>query len=119
VVAGEKEKGMTEKMEIHSEIPFAQESDCGRGHLHEHHQGVLNRLARIEGHVRGIKRMVEENKPCPDVLVQIAAVRSALNSVGRIVLEDHLKGCMFEALQTGEFDAAYYALGKSLDQFIR
>jgi DNA-binding FrmR family transcriptional regulator len=100
-------------------IPYEQEKSCGEGHLHQHHQSVLNRLARIEGHVRGIKRMVEENRPCPDVLVQIAAVRSALNGVGRVVLEDHLKGCMVEALHSGEFDSAYHALGKSLDQFIR
>jgi DNA-binding FrmR family transcriptional regulator len=100
-------------------IPYQQNESCGEGHLHQSQQSVLNRLARIEGHVRGIKRMVEENKPCPDVLVQIAAVRSALNSVGRVILEDHLKGCMVEALQSGEFDAAYHALEKSLDQFIR
>ncbi len=50
--------------------------------VHEHHQQVISRLARIEGHVRAIKRMVEEDTPCPDVLMQIAAVRSALNSVG-------------------------------------
>ena len=92
---------------------------CGPHHVHENYQSVLNRLARIEGHVRGVKRMVEEGKPCPDVLVQIAAVRSALNSVGRVILEDHLKGCMVDAVRSGDFESAYYDLEQSLDKFIR
>jgi CsoR family transcriptional regulator, copper-sensing transcriptional repressor len=87
-------------------------------HLHEQHEAVVKRLARIEGHVRGIKRMVEEDTPCPDVLVQIAAVRSALNRVGQIILEDHLQSCMVKAVKDGEFDDAMKDLKKSLDQFI-
>ena len=104
------------KSEADAQTP---EASCGPHHIHEHHQSVLNRLARIEGHVRGVKRMVEEGKPCPDVLVQIAAVRSALNSVGRVILEDHLKGCMVEAVRSGDFESAYYDLEQSLDKFIR
>jgi len=89
-----------------------------RAHRHEHHQSVVNRLARIEGHVRAVKRMIEAETPCPDVLVQIAAVRSALNSVGRIILEDHLKSCMVTAIQQGDFEQAFLDLRSSLDQFI-
>ena len=88
-------------------------------HVHEHHQSVLNRLARIEGHVRAVKRMVEEGKPCPEVLVQIAAVRSALNGVGRVILEDHIKSCMVDAVESGDFEDAYRDLEQSLDRFIR
>ena len=88
-------------------------------HRHEHHQGVINRLARIEGHVRAVKRMVEEGTPCPEVLVQIAAVRSALNSVGRVILEDHLKSCMVDAVKSGDFEDAYRDLEQSLQHFIR
>jgi DNA-binding FrmR family transcriptional regulator len=87
-------------------------------HTHASHEAVINRLARIEGHVRGIKRMVEEDTPCPDVLVQIAAIRSALNRVGQIILEDHLRSCMVKAVQDGEFEDAMRDLKKSLDQFI-
>ncbi len=89
-----------------------------KAHTHEHTEAVLKRLARIEGHVRGIQRMVEEDTPCPDVLVQIAAVRSALNRVGQVILEDHLRGCMVRAIQDGEFETAMGDLKKSLDQFI-
>ncbi len=87
-------------------------------HVHEHQQDVINRLARIEGHVKAVKRMVEEGTPCPDVLVQIAAVRSALESAGRIILEDHIRSCMVDAVRTGSFDEAYLDLERSLKRFI-
>ena len=88
-------------------------------HKHESNDAVLKRLARIEGHVRGIKRMVEEDTECPDVLVQIAAVRSALNQVGQIILEDHLKHCMVRAVKDGDFETAMSDLKLSLDRFIK
>ena len=88
-------------------------------HTHDHKDAVSKRLARIEGHVRGINRMVEEDTPCPDVLVQIAAVRSALNNVGQIILEDHLCTCMVRAVEDGDFEEAMKDLKISLDRFIR
>jgi CsoR family transcriptional regulator, copper-sensing transcriptional repressor len=90
----------------------------GEPHHHEHRQSVINRLARIEGHVRAIKRMVEEDTPCPDVLVQIGAVRSALSSAGRLILEDHLQSCMVEAAKEGDYHQALRDLKNSLDKFI-
>ena len=93
-------------------------SDESTPHTHENRENVLKRLARIEGHVRGIKRMVEEDTPCPDVLVQIAAVRAALNNVGQIILEDHLRSCMVKAVHDGEFEGAMRDLKLSLDRFI-
>jgi DNA-binding FrmR family transcriptional regulator len=88
-------------------------------HKHESNDAVIKRLARIEGHVRGIKRMVEEDAECPDVLVQIAAVRSALNNVGQIILEDHLQLCMVRAVKDGDFETAMSDLKLSLDRFIK
>lgn len=85
---------------------------------HEHHQQVIARLSRIEGHVRAIKRMVMEDTECPDVLIQIAAVRSALNSVGRVILEDHMKSCMVDAVEKNNFNQALHDLKNSLDKFI-
>lgn len=89
-----------------------------RNHSHPQRESVLKRLARIEGHVRAVKRMVEEDTACPDVLVQIAAVRAALNGVGRLILEDHMQGCMVKAAQDGDFEGAFHDLKKSLDRFI-
>ncbi len=87
-------------------------------HAHAHKKSVLGRLARIEGHVRAVKRMVEKDVSCPEVLIQIAAVRSALNAVGRLILEDHVRGCLIDAAQEGEFEAAFNDLKNSLDKFI-
>jgi DNA-binding FrmR family transcriptional regulator len=97
---------------------LAAKSAGGEPNHHEHHQSVINRLARIEGHVRAIKRMVEEDTPCPDVLVQIGAVRSALSSAGRLILEDHLQSCMIEAAKEGDYHQALRDLKNSLDRFI-
>ena len=103
-------------MDDENDILASQESQ--HRHSHEHYQAVINRLARIEGHVRAIKRMVEEETPCPDVLVQIAAVRSALNSVGRVILEDHLRHCMVDAARKSDYQEAMRDLKSSLDKFI-
>lgn len=101
------------------ESGIAQAQDCGHEHIHEHHESIINRLARIEGHVRGVTKMVIDGRSCPELLIQIAALRAALNGVGRVILEDHLKGCMVEAVKSGHFENAYQALEDALDQFIR
>ncbi len=64
---------------------------------HPQSADVIKRLARIEGHVKGIKRMSEDGKPCSDILLQIAAVQAALRKVGQAVLEDHLDHCIIGA----------------------
>ncbi len=87
-------------------------------HEHAHKQKVLARLARIEGHVRAVKRMVEQDVSCPELLIQIAAIRSALNGAGRLILEDHVRGCLIDAARNGEFEAAFKDLQNSLDKFI-
>ncbi len=65
------------------------------GHHHKKTKAVINRLSRIEGHVRSIKDMVQNDRECTEVLIQIAAVRSAINKVGKVVLEDHIESCLF------------------------
>jgi DNA-binding FrmR family transcriptional regulator len=63
------------------------------------HKSMIDRINRIEGQVRGIKKMVSEERDCIDVLSQIAATVGALRSAGMILLEDHLKGCVTEAIR--------------------
>lgn len=98
--------------------PSAASPELPNSSQHEHKESVLNRLSRIEGHVRAVKRMVEQDTPCPEVLIQIAAVRSALNSAGRVILEDHVKSCLIKAVDQGEFENAFRDLKISLDRFI-
>ena len=66
----------------------------------EDHAKLVARLNRIEGQVRGLKKMVAEDRDCLQVLKQIAAASGALRSLGAVILEDHLKGCVATAIQT-------------------
>ncbi len=87
-------------------------------HQHKQTKNILHRLARIEGHVRAVKSMVEEGRDCADVLVQIAAVRSAIDKVGRILLEDHIESCLLSSLENGDADEQLADLRIALDRFI-
>ncbi|MBD2663621.1 metal-sensing transcriptional repressor [Richelia sinica] len=87
-------------------------------HSEESLRRIVNRLSRIEGHIRGIKTMVQQNSPCPDVLLQIAAVRGALDKVARIVLDEHLNECIARASQQGNIDVEIQQLKAALDRFL-
>lgn len=65
---------------------------------------LVSRLNRVEGQVRGIRGMVEKDVYCDDILNQIAAVQSALNAVGKILLEGHMKSCVMERIQQGDHE---------------
>ncbi len=67
-------------------------------------KSLVSRLNRIAGQVNGIKRMVEENAYCPDILVQASAVTAALNSFNKVLLEDHVKSCVAEGIRAGKDD---------------
>jgi CsoR family transcriptional regulator, copper-sensing transcriptional repressor len=66
----------------------------------------LKRLRRIEGQVRGLQKMVEEDRYCPDILTQISSAQEALRSVGRELMRNHLKHCATRAIRSGEAEAA-------------
>ncbi len=66
---------------------------------------VLRRLARMEGQVRGVARMIERDETCIDVLQQTAALRAAIDSVSMLLMEDHVSGCVSSAVKSGEADA--------------
>lgn len=89
-------------------------------HVHdpESLRRIVNRLARIEGHIRGIKTMVQESRPCPDVLVQIAAVRGALDRIARIILDEHLSECISRAAAEGNIEQEIHELKAALDRFL-
>lgn len=82
-------------------------------------EDLLKRLRRIEGQVRGVQRMVAEEKYCVDILVQIAAIRSALDRVGLILLEDHTRGCVARALRSNDGDAAIAELTEVIKRFLK
>ncbi|MCH4072976.1 metal-sensing transcriptional repressor [Pseudoramibacter sp.] len=68
----------------------------------DQYKDMINRLSRIEGQVRGIKRMVENDAYCPDILIQSAAVTAAMKSFNKVLLEDHIRTCVVEDIQEGK-----------------
>lgn len=66
------------------------------GHTHTQTKAVLNRLSRAIGHLESVKRMVEDGRDCTEILIQLAAVRSALSSTAKVILKDHLEHCISE-----------------------
>ena len=88
------------------------------GHVHENQKAVLNRLARAIGHLEKVRRMVEEGYDCSEVLVQLAAVRSALDNTGKVILQDHMRHCMVDAVAAGDTDAID-DLCQAIDKFMK
>jgi len=70
--------------------------------MHENRDATLKRLNRLEGQVRGVARMVEEDRYCVDILTQIAAVRAALKGVEKLVIDDHAAHCIEDAVASGD-----------------
>ena len=88
------------------------------GHVHENQKAVVNRLARAVGHLEKVKRMVEEGYDCSEVLIQLAAVRSALGSTGKVIMEDHINHCIIDAVESGDMHAVE-ELNKAISYFIK
>ena len=80
---------------------------------------LLARMNKIEGQVRGIRKMIEDDRYCADVLQQIAALKSAADSVALILLEDHLKGCTADAIRHGSGDEHIKEVVDTVRRFVR
>lgn len=97
--------------------------DDSHGHNHVHSEEslrqIVNRLSRLEGHIRGVKTMILESRPCPEVLVQVAAVRGGLDRVARLILDEHLSECIGRAAREGDIEAEIEELKTALDRFMR
>ena len=95
-------------------------SHGSHGHVHSHAQtkSVLNRLSRTIGHMESIKRMVEEGRDCTEVLIQLSAVKSAINNTGKIILQDHIEHCIVDAVEHGDKDAIK-DLEIAIDRFVK
>ena len=107
-----------EYMHAHG-IPHDHEHGHGHGHTHshEHTRAVLNRLSRAIGHLQSVRKMVEEGRDCAEVLIQIAAVRSAIDNTGKLILQDHLKHCIVDAAAEGD-QKAIDDLCQAIDKYM-
>ena len=90
----------------------------GHTHTHQNTKAVLNRLSRAQGHLDDVRRMVERGEDCSEVLVQLSAVISALNSTGRVILKDHIAHCIVDAVEEGD-TAAIDSLNDAINRFMR
>ncbi|MCR5792384.1 MAG: metal-sensing transcriptional repressor [Lachnospiraceae bacterium] len=88
------------------------------GHYHENTKDVLNRLSRAIGHLNKVKSMVEEGEDCSEVLIQLSAVKAALNNTGKVILKDHIEHCIVHAIEDGDHEKLS-ELNKAIDQFIK
>ena len=89
-------------------------------HTHDPEQvkSVLNRISRAIGHLESIKRMVEDGRDCSEVLIQLSAVKAAINNTGKVILQDHIKHCLVDAVETGDMETIL-ELNKAIDRFIK
>lgn len=109
-----------------TEIPAHIHSD-GTVHVHGSHshthdpedmKNIINRLSRSAGHLESVKRMIENGQDCSDVLIQLAAVRSEINSAGKLLLKEHLDHCIVEAVAQHDQEAID-RMNKAIDQFMK
>ena len=87
-------------------------------HTHTNTKAVLNRLSLAIGHLESIKRMVEDGRDCSEVLIQLSAVKSAINNTGKVILQDHIEHCIVDAVECGDPEALE-ELSKAIDRFVK
>jgi len=90
----------------------------GHAHTHTNTKAVINRLSRAIGHLESIKRMVEDGRDCSEVLIQLSAVKAAINNTGKVILKDHIEHCMVEAVESGDHEAIA-ELTEAIDRFMK
>jgi len=94
---------MGNMVEESSLSPAVSEASCRKSHHPEAVKtDLIHRLNRIEGQIRGIKGMVDKDIYCDDIITQLSATQSALNSVAKVLLQGHLKGCVVDRLAEGD-----------------
>lgn len=103
---------------IHGDaLPHSHEG-CVHPHVHKCKKAVHDRLAKANGHLNSVIRMIDDDRDCAEVLVQLAAVRSAINNAGKILLEDHITECITEAIRNND-QHEIEELNRAIDQFMK
>ncbi len=92
--------------------------DHGHHHEHTNTKAVINRLNRAIGHLESVRNMVADGRDCTEVLIQIAAVKSAINNVGKLILTDHIEHCIVDAMEEGDTQAIA-DLEDAINKFIK
>lgn len=90
----------------------------GHSHSPENKKAVLNRMSRIIGHMQSVKKMVENDRDCSEVLIQLSAINSAISGVSRVILKEHLSTCIVEAVREGDYESIE-ELNDAIDKFMK
>ena len=90
----------------------------GHTHVHENKRTIVNRLSRALGHLEKVKQMVDDDVDCSEVLVQLAAVRSAIDNAGKVILKDHLRHCIVDAVKEGD-EKSVDDVCNAIDKFMK
>lgn len=88
------------------------------GHYHQNTKAVLNRLSKIIGHLESVRKMVESGRDCSEVLIQLSAVKAAINNTGKVILKDHMEHCIVHAIEDGN-NKMIEELNEAIDKFIK
>ena len=94
------------------------EHSHGHAHTHQNTKAVLNRLSRAIGHMESVRRMVEEGRDCSEVLVQLSAVKAAINNTAKVILKDHIEHCLVDAVESADHEAIEELTG-AIDRFMK
>jgi DNA-binding FrmR family transcriptional regulator len=102
------------------QIPAHTHGGYEHHHIHspEEKKAVINRISRAIGHLQSIKTMVEDDRDCSEVLIQLSAVKSAVNNTGKLVLKEHISHCIVEAIEHGDQESLNQ-LNKAIDSFVK
>ena len=112
------EHAHTHVLEDGTVITHTHSAGHGHTHSHAHTKAVSDRLARSIGHLEKVRQMVESGVDCSEVLIQLSAVKAAINSTGKLILKDHIEHCLVDAIEHGDRETVE-ELNKAIDQFIK
>lgn len=104
----------------HPEETGAHTHSHTHSHTHDpkHMKAIINRLARSIGHLEHVKHMLEDERDCTEVLIQLAAVRSEINNAGKLLLKEHMEHCIVDAIAENDTDAIA-RMNEAIDMFIK
>ena len=109
--------------DAHGEQHAHEHGDSSGGHSHRHvhteeeNRAIVIRLSRAIGHLESVRRMVQDGRDCTEVLIQLSAVRSALNNAGSLILQNHIEQCIVEAVASGDNEAVA-DLNKAISKYL-
>ena len=116
--ASSQQETHTHVLEDGTVVTHSHDGPHGHSHSHQHTKAVLDRLARSIGHLEKVRQMVEEGEDCSEVLIQLSAVKAAINNTGKLILKDHIEHCLVDAIEHGDHRTVE-ELNKAIDQFIK